>query len=168
MKKLAYLLLLGVALLSASCGKRVCCVPPPAPPTVTAQKNGAAWQLPIIKSTRSSTNDVFISTVGPQLMNTAKDSLAINLQVTGVGSYKPTDANVTYTVFSNGVKTTYVLDPAYNNTIDITTFEVQHNEATTNPDPTEMKATFNLQFTDPDHTTTVTLLNGKFTVYLSN
>jgi len=168
MKNLAYLLLLGAALFLASCGKRICCVPPPSPPTMTAQKNGTDWQMPIIKSTRSNTNLIFISTVGPQLLKTAKDSLAINLQYTGVGSYKPTDANVTYVVFSNGVKTTYILDPAYNNTIDITTFDVQHNGATTNPDPTEMKATFNLRFTDPEHTTTVTLLNGKFTVYLSN
>jgi hypothetical protein len=92
--------------------------------------------------------------------------LAINLQYKGVGSYMPTDANVTYTVFSNGGKTTYLLDQAYQNKIDITEFEVQHNEATTNPDPTEMKATFNLRFINPEHTTTVTLLNGKFTVYL--
>jgi hypothetical protein len=133
---------------------------------MTAQKNGSDWQMPIIKSTISNTNKIFISTVGPQLLYTAKDSLAINLQYKGVGSYMPTDANVTYTVFSNGGKTTYLLDQAYQNKIDITEFEVQHNEATTNPDPTEMKATFNLRFINPEHTTTVTLLNGKFTVYL--
>lgn len=168
MKKLAYLLLLGAALLSASCSKKPLCCVLPQPVVMTAQKNGAAWQMPIIKSTRSNTNDIFISTAGPQLLNTANDSLAINLQYNGVGSYTPTDENVTYTIFLNGVKTTYILDPAYDNKIDITTFEVQHNGATTNPDPTEMKATFNLRFTDPGHTTTIALLNGKFTAYLSN
>jgi len=168
MKTLAYLILLGTALLSASCSKKpLCCVLPPQI-IMTAQKNGTDWKLPIIKSTLSSADKIFISTVGPQLLSTATDSLAINLQYAGVGSYTPTDANVTYTVFSNGVKTTYLLDQTYQNKIDITEFEVQHNEATMNPDPTEMKATFNLRFTDPEHTTTVTLLNGKFTAYLAN
>ncbi|HJP63533.1 MAG TPA: hypothetical protein VJ844_08835 [Mucilaginibacter sp.] len=166
MKKLVYLIVLSTALLSASCSKKPLCCVMPQPVIMTAQKNGVAWQMPIIKSTRSSSNLIFISTVGPQLLTTAKDSLAINLQYTGVGTYTPTDANVTYTVFANDVKTTYVLDQTYENKINITEFEIQRNEATTNPDPTEMKATFNLRFTDPEHTTTVTLLNGKFTAYL--
>ncbi|QEC65556.1 hypothetical protein [Mucilaginibacter ginsenosidivorans] len=97
MKKLVYLILLSTALLSASCSKKpICCVLPP-PVLVAAQKNGVAWELPIIKSTRSSTNDIFISTVGPQLLNTAKDSLSINLTYTGIGSYTPSNANVSYT-----------------------------------------------------------------------
>jgi hypothetical protein len=145
----------------------MCCVLPPVI-AVTAQKNGADWQLRIIKSTVSNTNKIFISTVGPQLLSTATDSLAINLQYTGIGSYTPGDANVTYTAFSNGVKTTYSLDQTFENKIEITEFYVQNNPATTNPDPTIMKATFNLRFTDPKHTTSVTLLNGKFTAYLVN
>jgi hypothetical protein len=168
MKNLACLFLLGAALISASCSKKpVCCVLPP-PVIITAQKNGTDWQRPIIKSTVSNTNKIFISTVGPQLLSTATDSLAINLQFTGIGTYTPTDANVTYTVFSNGVKTTYLLDQTFENKIGITEFYVQNNPATTNPDPTVIKATFNLRFTDPGHTTTVSLLNGKFTAYLGN
>jgi hypothetical protein len=168
MKKLAYLIALGTALLSTSCSKKPLCCVMPQPVIITAQKNGTDWQMPIIKSTRSNNNLIFISTAGPQLLKTAKDSLAITLQYTGVGAYTPNDANVTYTVFTNDVKTTYVLDDTYENKINITEFDVQHNEATTNPDPTEMKAAFNLRFTDPDHTTTIALLNGKFTAYLSN
>lgn len=168
MKKFVYLFILGLGLLASSCSKKpLCCVLPPQL-TITAQKNGASWEMPIIKSTRSNDNIIFISTVGPQLLNTAKDSLVINLQYTGIGNYMPTDDNVTYVVFANGVKTTYVLDTSYDNKISITEFLVQHDPATTNPDPTEMKATFNLRFTDPGHTTTITLLNGKFTAYLSN
>lgn len=168
MKNLSGLVILGIALLSVSCSKKpLCCLLPPQI-IMTAQKNGIDWQMPIVKSTRSNTNRIFISTVGPQLLKTATDSLAINLQYTGIGSYTPTDANVTYTIFLNDVKTTYMLDQTYQNTVEITEFDVQHNEATTNPDPTVMKATFNLRFTDPQHTTTVTLLNGKFTAYLAN
>jgi hypothetical protein len=163
MRKLIHLIILSVSLVATSCSKEpICCALPP-PIVITAQKNGTPWLLPIIKSTLSPSNDIFISTAGPQLMNTATDSLAIDLPYTGIGSYKPTDANVTYTVFSNGGKTAYVLDPTYENQISITAF----NTATP-PDPTEMKATFNLRFTDPGHTTTVTLLNGKFTAYLAN
>lgn len=168
MKTLTFLIILSSGLLSSSCSKKpMCCVLPPVI-AVTAQKNGADWQLRIIKSTVSNTNKIFISTVGPQLLSTATDSLAINLQYTGIGSYTPGDANVTYTAFSNGVKTTYSLDQTFENKIEITEFYVQNNPATTNPDPTIMKATFNLRFTDPKHTTSVTLLNGKFTAYLVN
>src|ERR1700761_363506 len=120
MRKLTHLILLSVALVATSCSKDPkCCVLPP-PVVITAQKNGTPWTLPIIKSTLSATNDIFISTVGPQLLNTATDSLAIDLQYTGIKSYKPTDANITYTVFSNGAKTAYVLDATYESQINIT------------------------------------------------
>jgi hypothetical protein len=168
MKKLTCLILLVAALFSASCSKKPLCCISPEPPVMTAQKNGADWLMPIIKSTVSKTNNIFISTVGPQLLNTTTDSLAISLQYTGIGSYTPTDANVAYTVFSNGVKTTCTLDQTYANRIDITEFTLPQNEPVMTSDPTEMKATFNLRFTNPQHTTTITFLNGKITAHLAN
>ena len=168
MKIVGYIILSCTVLLSPSCSKKPFCCVTPQPVIMAAQKNGTDWQMPIIKSTRSNTNKIFISTAGPQLLSTATDSLAINLQYTGIGAYTPSDANVTYAVFSNGVKTTYTLDQTFENKIKITEFDLQRNEATTNPDPTVMKATFNLRFTDPGHRATVTLLNGKFTAYLAN
>lgn len=168
MKKPICLIVLYTVLFSSSCSKKpLCCVLPP-PPVMSAQKNGADWQMPIIKSTRSSTNNIFISTAGPQLLNTANDSLSINLQYTGIGSYIPTDSNVAYTVFRNGVKTSCVLDQTYQNQIGITAFAAPANEPVSSSDPTEMKGTFSLRFTDPAHTTTVTFLNGKITAHLAN
>ena len=165
MKKLIYLTL-SVVILFVSCYKPKCCVLPK-PVVITAQKNGINWQLPIIKS-RSTNDIVFIATVGPYLLNTANDSLTIHLAYKGLGNYKPTDSDVSYTVFSNGTKINYMLDTTANNSINITEYAVQYNPATTNPDPTEIKATFNLRFIDPAHTTSVNLSGGKFTAYLSN
>jgi len=155
------------ALFNISCQHDKCCTPPPLPPVMTAEKNGEAWLLPIIKSTVSNDNNIFISTAGPYWLNTAKDSLSISLAYTGLGGYTPTDQQVAYTVFANGVKTKYLLDTTFYNSINITEFAVQHNPATTNPDPTELKATFILRFVDPAHTTSVTFSNGKFTAFLS-
>ena len=166
-KNLIYLIFPILALFDLSCQPDKCCVLPP-PVVISAEKNGVVWQLPVIKSTVDSHNTVFISTVGPYLLNTAKDSLAIDMQFNGLGNYKPTAGQITYTVFSNGTKTAYLLDTTFNNTISIIEYQALHNPATTNPDPTELKATFNLRFVDPMHTTSVSLLNGKFTVYLSN
>jgi hypothetical protein len=167
MKKIIYLFLLSSAIFSSSCTKQpLCCALPP-PIVITAQKNGEAWQLPIIKSTVVNDN-ISINTAGPYLLNRAKDSLSINLLYTGLGNYSPTDAQVSYTAFSNGVKTHYMLDTNFYNSINITKYEVQRNPATTNPDPTVLTATFNLRFVDPLHSTSVSLSNGKFTAYLSN
>jgi hypothetical protein len=168
MKKLLYLVLIGTSLLSASCSKTpLCCVLPP-PIVMTAQKNGVAWVLPIIKSSINDQNIIQINTAGPYLLNTAIDSVSINLAYTGLGAYKLTDQQITYTVFANGTKINYMLDTTFANSIDITEYAVLYNPGTTNPDPTELKAIFNLRFVDPGHTTSVSLLNGKFTVYLSN
>ena len=167
MKKLIYLIFLSAVIFSSSCTKKpLCCVLPP-PVEITAQKNGAAWQLPILRSTLVN-NNISINTAGPYLLNTAKDSLSINLLYTGLGNYTPTNQQITYTVFSNGIKTNYQLDSTFDNSINITSYEVLHNAATTNPDPTELKATFNLRFVDPANTATVSLLNGKITAYLAN
>jgi hypothetical protein len=167
MKKLILIIFSIFVLFNLSCQPDKCCTPPPQPPAMTAEKNGAAWLLPIIKSTVSNTNNIFISTAGPYWLNTAKDSLSISLLYTGLGSFTPTDQQLAYTVFANGVKTKYALDTTFNNSINITEFAVQRNQATTNPDPYEMKATFNLRFVDPAHTTSVTFSDGKFTVFLS-
>ncbi|HTD98657.1 MAG TPA: hypothetical protein VK668_05200 [Mucilaginibacter sp.] len=167
MKKLICLILLSTALLSTSCSKKpLCCVLPPAV-VITAQKNGQDWQLPIIKSTVAN-NNISINTAGPQLLNTAKDSLSINLAYTGLGNYALTDQQITYTVFSNGTKTNYVLDTTFDNTFTITNYTTPTNGATAGSDATVLKATFNLKFVDPAHTTSVSLLDGKFTAYLGN
>ncbi|HTD42242.1 MAG TPA: hypothetical protein VK671_16545, partial [Mucilaginibacter sp.] len=132
MKKLIYLILLVTVILSPSCTKKpLCCVLPP-PIVITAQKNGEAWLLPIIKSTIIN-NNISISTAGPYLLNTAKDSLSINLLYTGLGNYTPTSQQISYTVFSNGIKTNYKLDTTFNNSIIITSYKVPYNPATTNP-----------------------------------
>lgn len=167
MKNLVLITFAIFVLFNISCQHDKCCAPPPAPPAMTAEKNGSAWLLPIIKSTVSSENNIFISTAGPYLLNTAKDSLSISLNYTGLGSYTPTDQQLAYTVFANGLKTKYILDTTFGNSIDITEFAVQHNPATLNPDPTELKATFNLRFVDPAHTTSVTFSGGKFTAFLT-
>lgn len=168
MKNLACLILLSAALLSASCSKRPHCCVSPNPELITAQRNGVNWTLPIIKSEISKNKVISLSTVGPQLLYTATDSLAINLQYTGIGTYTPSDLNIAYTVFSNGSKTSYMLDQTYENRIEITDFVPPQNEPETTTDPTEMKATFNLRFTDPGHTTTVTFLDGKIAAHLGN
>jgi len=168
MKKLIYLILIGIVALFYSCTKKPLCCVLPKPVVMTAQKNGAAWQLPILLSRRTATDSVIISTAGPQLLNTANDSLIMHFAYKGLGDFKPADSDLSYTVFANGIKTIYILDPSFDNSISISEFDVQHNPATTNPDPTEMKATFNLRFTDLAHTTTVSFLDGKFTAYLGN
>lgn len=134
---------------------------------MTAQKNGEAWLLPIIKSTIIN-NNISISTAGPYLLNTAKDSLSISLFYHGLGNYTPTDQQISYIVFSEGIKTNYKLDTTFNNSMTITGYSVPYNPGTTNPDPTVLKAEFNLRFVGPVNTTTVSLLNGKFTAYLAN
>jgi len=167
MKKLIYLILIGIVALSYSCSKRPLCCVLPEPVTFKAQKNGQAWVLPIMKSQRIN-DSVFIGSVGPKVLATTHDSLVMHFVFKALGDFKPADGDVSYTVFENGVKTNYLLDATFNNSINISEFAVQHNPATTNPDPTEMKATFNLRFTDPAHTTTVSFLDGKFTAYLGN
>src|SRR5882724_3384153 len=134
MKNLILITFLIFVLLNISCQPDKCCAPPP-PPAMTAEKNGDAWLLPIGKSTFLN-NNIFISTVGPYLLNTAKDSLSINLAYVGLGSYTPTDQQLAYTVFSNGVKTKYLLDTNFYNSFNITEFTAQNK-----PDPAEMKAT---------------------------
>ena len=128
---------------------------------MTAEKNGAAWLLPIGTS-KFSNNNIFVSTVGPYLLNTAKDSLSISLKYTGLGNYSPTDQQVAYTVFENGTTTKYALDTTFYNSINITELAVQNS-----PDPAELKGTFILIFVDPAHTTSVTFSDGKFTAFLS-
>lgn len=168
MKSLAFLILLAAMLLSASCSKKPLCCISPEPQVITAQKNGADWLMPIDYSTAGNMGNIFISTVGPQLLKTATDSLVISLQYSGIKTYTPTDTNIVYTVFSNGVKTTYMLDQSYPNRIAINEFAMPQNEPVKTSDPTEMKASFNLRFTDPGHTISVTFLNGKITAHLAN
>jgi len=168
MKKLIYLILLGTALLSASCSKKPACCVLPQPVVMTAQKNGVAWQSVIVQSTRSNNNISIVAMDLENSTNSPKDSLSINLAYTGLGNYSPTAQQVAYTTFANGVKTKYVLDTNFYNRISITEFAVQHTPATTNPDPTELKATFTLRFIDPANNTSVMLSDGKFTAYLSN
>jgi hypothetical protein len=167
MKKLILIIFSVLILFNSSCLPDKCCVPPK-PPTITAQKNGEAWQLRISKSTVSDVNRISISTIGQSVFLNATDSLSISLAYTGIGNYKVTDNEVSYIVFSNGAQIKYVLDTTFDNSININQFNVLRNPATTNPDPTELKATFNLKFIDPAHTTSVSLLNGKFTAYVVN
>ncbi|MFI5160007.1 MAG: hypothetical protein ACHQHN_01965 [Sphingobacteriales bacterium] len=167
MRKLVLVIFSAFALSNVSCQHDKCCTPPPPPPVMTAEKNGDAWLLPIIKGTISNDKNIFVSTVGPYLLNTAKDSLSISLAYTGLGSYTPTDQQLGYTVFTNGVKTKYVLDTTFYNLINITEFAVPNDPPGTTPDPTALKATFTLRFVDPAHTTSVTFSNGKFTALLS-
>ena len=166
MKKITLILLSVLVFFNSSCRPDKCCVSPQ-PPTITAQKNGVTWQLPIGRGTVSSLNHIFICTVGHPYLPNAADSLSISMTYTGVGNYTVTDNDVSYVVFSNGNKIKYILDTTFDNTINIVQFNVPYNPGTTNPDPTELKATFNLKFTDPAHTTGVSLLNGKCTAYLS-
>lgn len=160
MKNLILITFSILVLFNISCQPEKCCAPPPPPSAITAEKNGNAWLLPIIKSSFLN-NNIAISTVGPYLLNTANDSLSISLAYTGLGSYTPTDQQFGYTVFTNGVKTKYLLDTNFYNSFNITEFAVQSAL-----DPVEMKATFNLRFVDPAHTTSVALAGGKFTAIL--
>src|ERR1700754_3905272 len=126
MKNLICLILLSTTLLSTSCSKKpLCCVLPP-PVTITAQKNGQAWVMPIIKSTVTN-NNISINTAGPQLLSTAKDSLSIHLPYTGLGNYALTDQQITYTAFSNGTKTNYILDTTFDNSFTITNYAAGSN-----------------------------------------
>jgi len=161
MKKIFYLFASMAVVALYSCNVHPDCCVLPQPPAMTAEKNGAAWLLPIGTSTFSN-NNIFVSTVGPSLLSTAKDSLSISLKYAGLGSYSPTDQQVAYTVFANGIKTKYALDTNFYNSINITELAVQ-----TKPDPTELKVTFILRFVDPATTTSVTLADGKFTAFLS-
>jgi hypothetical protein len=61
-----------------------------------------------------------------------------------------------------------MLDSTYNNTLNIDNYQILYNQATSNPDPTQIKGTFNLKFTGPSNTSSVSLLDGKFTALLPN
>jgi len=171
MKTLAYLIILGAALLLASCSKKpLCCVPPRPSSGMTAEKNGVHWNTNDVVSKRSETNSLTIYAISGDVIpgGFAKaDSLNFLISYTNLGSYPLHGSQVFYDIFNKGDTTSYKLDTTYNNVLNITGYEVLHNPATTNPDPIKITGTFNIKFVDPKNPTGISFLNGNFYTIIS-
>ena len=173
MKKLTFLAASILLLFIYSCQPEHncgCMTAIPIKEVMTAERNGVAWQLPIVKSTfindtiRIATNSISIPS------NTEKDSLNLSVLYVGTGNYKLTAKQAAYFtgLHSSGLPANYVLDTTFDNTLDITSYQVMDNPYTTVTDPVKITGTFNLRFINPANTTSVSLLDGKFTAILGN
>jgi hypothetical protein len=163
MKKLILVALLVLLLFNISCiPERNCCVLPNPDTHVAAQKNGVLWSTFAAKGSLSNIDSLSLSASTTKDDINKLDSLNIKIAYNDKGTYPLQGNQAFYATFANGVKTTFKLDPAYNNVLTITTVQHIDNPATTNPNQVRITGTFSIKFIDPKNPDGITFTNGDF------
>jgi len=170
MKKLVYLIA-AVILLSVSCKPdRDCCIVANPSSGLSAEKNGAAWKPQfLLGSLGINTFSISASSLVIKGDSAIKaDSLHIQVpDIQSVEINKLQSSQVFYATYSGNVPTVYKLDTTFNNTLNITSYQVLVNNATTNPNLVEVKGTFNLKFIDPANPAGISISASSFFTTMS-
>jgi hypothetical protein len=144
---------------------RDCCMVAQRPAGITALKNGVAWNPTFVNGTLSDLDSLKIAAMSGTVASATfvkADTLNIKLSYIGAGTYNLTGKQVFYATFSNGVTTSYTLDPSYNNQLKITSAQNLDNAATTVPNFIKLNGTFDIKFIDPNNPAGLSISNATF------
>jgi hypothetical protein len=164
MKKL-FIVLFGISFLCSCLPHRDCCALQ-FHNQFSAQKNGVSWLSVLSKAwfdTDQTTLNIIAKTLNQSVQPYAyADSLHLQLLDHAVGTHPLKGGQASYSTLLSGATNTYMLDTTFNNVVNITSYTVVHNPATTNPDQVKMLGTFSLRFTDPHNAAGLIFSAGNF------
>lgn len=143
------------------------------PAVITAEKNGTPWSPQGVEANIGNDSLTINATslVMPSytIAATKIDSMTLKIAYTGPGVYKLAGSQNLYGTFnSNGALNKYTLDPTFNNTLNITSYQTLANSATLNPSEHMITGTFSFKFTDPGNPAGISFSNGSFYIILPN